>query len=178
MTSFYVFYLTRFCDFATCTLSWIQNKRSKFTSKSFWNKIARWIVTQWRRDGGTKKSVFWIDTLVYFTFFQRLSADPLSTFSQHKMTTKLSFSNSLHSPPLSLSKCRFFHSRILQTHFHTHGASCKEACSYKPSSLSLSLSLLLSHSLISDARPRRGSPSLSLSLSLSFLLFVIYFIAS
>ena len=104
----------------------------------------------WRSDGVTaaqRNQFLWIDTLVYFTFFQRLSADPLSTFSQHKMTTKLSFSNSLHSPPLSLSKCRFFHSRILQTHFHTHGASCKEACSYKPSSLSLSLSLSLLLSL-------------------------------
>ena len=125
----------------------------------------------WRSDGVTaaQRNQFFGSTLLFILLF---SNDSRRIRFRHSLNTKWRKncpSQTLSiSPSPSLSKCRFFHSRILQTHFHTHGASCKEACSYKPSSLSLSL--LLSHSLISDARPRRGSPFPTLSLSLSYSL--------
>ena len=103
----------------------------------------------WRSDGVTaaqRNQFFWIDTLVYFTFFQRLSADPLSTFSQHKMTTKLSFSNSLHSPPpLSLSLNVDFSTRESFKHTFTHmvPVAKKRVAISRHLSLSLSLSCSL-----------------------------------
>ena len=145
MTSFYVFYLTRFCDFATCTLSWIQNKRSKFTSKSFWNKIARWIVTQWRRDGGTKKSVFLDRHSCLFYFFPTTLGgsvfDILSTQNDEKIVLlKLS---PFPPPPLSLNVDFSTRESFKHTFTHMVPVAKKRVAISRHLSLSLSLSCSL-----------------------------------